>query len=185
MMAQMALRACQESISPTASRYARSVACVTVVVIVLMAIGAAQDSVLLKAPDEKIALSSLHGKVVVLVFSGVQDPQCRDEFKALDFLTSKYQGKPLVVYWVSISPPDMMNSENLTAACGSPGSVVVLSDPNQAAFRKFSAKIPQLPTVVILGKDGRINEQPRGGFSPDPAFIESLSARIDHLLDEK
>ncbi|HEU4389276.1 MAG TPA: hypothetical protein VFV34_15845, partial [Blastocatellia bacterium] len=37
-----------------------------------------QDAALRSLDGGSVALSSLRGKVVVLLFSGIQDPQCRD-----------------------------------------------------------------------------------------------------------
>jgi peroxiredoxin len=176
--------ACKDS-KTAASIGARSLATVAIIAGLWLSVSAQQDSTFSTASGGKLNLSSLRGKVVVLVFSSVQDPQCRDEFKALDFLIDKYRDAEVALYWVSISPANAMNSDQLTAACGSPGSVPLLGDPNQTAFRRLGSKVPRVPTVVILNKQGQMSGQPRGGFSPDPDFVDNLSATIDGLLAAK
>ena len=52
--------------------------------------GSAQQDIGFTAPGgQAINLSSMRGKVTVLLFSGTQDPQCRDGLKALDALAPK------------------------------------------------------------------------------------------------
>jgi peroxiredoxin len=165
--------------------YVRIFAALAVIAGLWLSVSAQQDSTFSTASGGKLNLSSLRGKVVVLVFSSVQDPQCRDEFKALDFLIDKYRDAEVALYWVSIRAANPMSSDQLTAACGSPGSVPLLGDPNQAAFRRFGSKVPRVPTVIILNKQGQMSGQPRGGFSPDPDFVDNLSATIDALLAAK
>jgi len=186
MICRMARFASQESKSRWASRYTLTVAVAVVIASLWVIAGGQQESLTFVTPSgDKLTLSGLRGKVVVLIFSGIQDPQCRDELKALNFLVSKYQDKPVSLYWVSINPPGELNSESLTPACGSPGSAGILGDPAQTAFKRFSAKIPQLPTTVVIDKEGRLNGQPIGGFNPDTGFLEYLSNRIDPLLESK
>ena len=55
--------------------------------------GAQQDFTFLSPDGQTVSLSSLRGKVAVLLFGGIQDPQCRDEIKALQSLADRSQGK--------------------------------------------------------------------------------------------
>jgi peroxiredoxin len=128
-----------------------------------------------------VASSSLRGKVVVLVFSGVQDPQCRNEFKALNSLAERYRGKEVGIFWVSVNPTSVPD-DRLRAPCGPTGAVTVLRDPSQGVFKRFSGAAPQLPTTVILSKQGQPQGEPRGGFSPGDDFVNDLALVIDSLL---
>jgi peroxiredoxin len=145
----------------------------------------AQDIVFSNAAGQQVTLSSMQGKVVVMIFSGTQDPQCRDEFKALNGLVERYSGKPVSLCWVSINPASAVSNDRLKAPCGPVGSVIVLRDTGQAAFKRFSRNQSQIPTVVILDQKGSIYGDPIGGFNPDSDFVNTLAGIIDGLLAQQ
>jgi peroxiredoxin len=150
-----------------------------------LAVTASAQDVTFSTPNgSAITTASLRGRVVVLLFGGTQDPQCRDEFKALGSLAERYRGKPVSIYWVSIDPASVSN-DKLNSPCGPTGSVAVLRDESRAAFKQFSGKKPQLPTIVILNQQGQPQGPPRGGFNPDSDLINELAAVIDGLLTAK
>jgi hypothetical protein len=62
--------------------------------------------------------SGMRGKVTVLLFSGVQDPQCRDGLKALEALSDRFRGKPVQVYWVSVNSTSEATNDQLKSPCG-------------------------------------------------------------------
>src|SRR5262245_13843682 len=84
---------------------------------------------------QMVNLSSSRGKIVVLLFSGIQDPQCRDGLKALESLAERYQGKDVSIYWVSINPTTEVTNAQLRTPCGVTTSVQVVRDENQVAFK--------------------------------------------------
>lgn len=144
--------------------------------------GAPQDFSFTTSSGQTVPISSMRGKVIVLLFSGVQDPQRREGLKALTSLAERYQGKDVKVCWISVNSPSELTDEQLKAAGGTAKSVMVLRDANQAAFKRFSEKRAQLPTVVILDRQGNPVGQPRGGFNPNSDFINDLATTIDGLL---
>ena len=146
--------------------------------------GAQQDMSFVTPDGQTVTLAGLRGKVVILLFGGVQDPQCRDEFKALEALAERYQGKDVHIYWVSVNPVNELSNAQLKNPCGPVSSVVVLRDQNQAAFKRYSGKRAQLPTIVVLNQQGEAQGQPRGGFNPNSDFINDLAAMIDSLLSK-
>lgn len=147
-----------------------------------MTAGAQQDYTFLTPDGKTVTVSGLRGKVVVLLFGGIQDPQCRDEIKALDSLAERYQSKDVNIYWVSVNSPGEASNEQLKTACGPASSVVLLRDNNQAAFKRYSGKQAQLPTIIVLNQQGQPQGQPRGGFNPNSDFVNDLAAIIDSLL---
>ena len=149
-----------------------------------VAASAQQDVTFTTLNGSIVTSASLRGRVVVLLFGGTQDPQCRDEFKALGSLAERYRGKPVNIYWVSIDPASVTN-DKLNTPCGPIGSVTVLRDESRAAFKQFSGKKPQLPTIVVLNQQGQPQGPPRGGFNPDSDLINDLAAVIDGLLAAK
>ena len=105
---------------------------------VLLAITVSAQEIIFSRPDGgAVPLSGLRGKVVVVVFSGIQDPQCREEFKALDSLAERFQGKDVSVVWVSINSEAEASNQKLATPCGPVNRVVVLRDVNQTAFKRF------------------------------------------------
>jgi peroxiredoxin len=144
----------------------------------------AQDATFSTPTGSTVTTASMRGKVVVLLFGGTQDPQCRDEFKALGSLAERYRGKSVNIYWVSIDPASVSN-DKLNSPCGPTGAVAVLRDESRAAFKQFSGKKPQLPTIVILNQQGQPQGPPRGGFNPDSDLINELAVVIDGLLSAK
>jgi peroxiredoxin len=147
-----------------------------------MTASAQQDFTFRTLDGQSVSLAAQRGKVVVLLFSGVQDPQCHDAVQALSSLAERYQGKPVSIYLVSVNSPNEASDAQLNQACGPVGSVIVARDPNQAAFKQYSGKRPQLPTVVVLNKQGQMQGQPRGGFNPNSDFVNDLAAIIDSQL---
>lgn len=139
----------------------------------------AQDYSFSTPTGQAVSLSTLRGNVVVLLFSGVQDPQRRDGLKALASLAERYQGKNVKVFWVSVNPTSQVTDEQLKAVST---SVPVLRDANQAAFKRFSGKNAQLPTMVLIDRQGAPFGQPRGGMNPNSDFINELASTIDSLL---
>ena len=157
----------------------------TIIAVACLSISAAaQQNLTFTTPDgQTVALSSMRGNVTVLLFSGVQDPQCRDVFKALESLAERYQGKNVRIYWVSIDPEREASNEQIKAPCGPAGSVMILRDGSRAAFKSFEGK--QMPTIVVLDQQGQLYGQPRGGFNPNTDFINKMAAMIDSLLSRK
>jgi len=148
--------------------------------------GSAQQDIGFTAPGgQAISLGSMRGKVTVLLFSGAQDPQCRDGLKALDALAERFRSKPVQVYWVSINTPADLSDEQLRSPCGVQTSVQTVRDGNQSAFKRLSGKRAQLPTVVVLDTQGNPFGQARGGFNPNSDFVNDLAGVIDGLLQRK
>ncbi|HEU4391950.1 MAG TPA: hypothetical protein VFV34_29460, partial [Blastocatellia bacterium] len=104
------------------------------------------------------------------------------EFKSLGSLAERYRDKDVAVFWVSINPSSAASDERLKSPCGPTGAVTVLRDPGQTVFKRFGAAASQLPTTIVLSKQGQSFGQPRGGFSPGSDFINDLAATIDAAL---
>jgi len=139
----------------------------------------AQDSSFSTLDGQNVPLSSFRGTVVVLLFSGVRDPQRRDGLKALQELSEREKGQNVKICWVSINNEAEMSNDQLRNIGSSAASVTILRDANQAAFKRFKGS--QLPTVVVLDKQGNPFGQPRGGFNPNSDFINDLASMIDAL----
>jgi AhpC/TSA family protein len=139
----------------------------------------AQDSSFSTPDGQNVSLSSFRGNAVVLLFSGVRDPQRRDGIKALQELAEREKGQNAKICWVSINNETEMPNDQLRNVASAAPSVTVLRDANQAAFKRFKGS--QLPTIVVLDKQGNPFGQPRGGFNPNSEFINDLASMIDAL----
>jgi peroxiredoxin len=164
------------------SRTYKAILSAVALAMMLAATASAQDVHLTALNGQSVDMASQRGKVVVLLFSGVQDPQCRDGLQALATLAERYQGKPVSIYWVSVNSASEASDAQLKQTCGSTGSIILARDANQSAFKQFSGKRPQLPTIVVLIKQGQFQGQPRGGFNPNSDFINDLATIIDGQL---
>jgi len=156
------------------------IACAAVLACVAASVSAQQDATFQTLTGQAVSLSSMRGKVVVLMFSGTQDPQCRDEIKALQSLTERYQNQPVSIYWVSINSPAEASEQQIRSACGTASSVPVLRDANRAAFRAF--KGTELPTLVVLNQQGQVSGRPLSGFNPNSDFVNDTGNTISGLL---
>src|ERR1700754_2449791 len=74
---------------------------------------AQQDFTFTTLDGQSVSLASQRGKAVVLLFSGVQDPQCRDAVQALGSLAERYQGKPVSIYLISVNSPGEASNAQL------------------------------------------------------------------------
>lgn len=156
---------------------------VIAILICLVPIANAQQDYSFTAPNgQTVSVSGMRGKVVVLLFSGTQDPQRRDGLKAVESLAQRYQNKDVKVCWIAVNVPSELTDAQLSSIGASAPHVTILRDANQAAFKHFSGKLAQLPTIVVLDPQGNPAGQPRGGFNPNSDFINDLASTIDGLL---
>jgi peroxiredoxin len=155
---------------------------ITISLTIMLSVGvtvSAQELTFSTPENQSVTLSSMRGTVVVMLFSGLQDPQRREGLKALADLAQRFQDKNVKVYWVSINSTSEATNDQLKSITN---SVPVLRDGNQAAFKRFSGKTAQLPTIVLLDRQGNPVGQPRGGINPNSDFINNLASTIDGLL---
>jgi peroxiredoxin len=149
----------------------------------IVATASAQDLSFSTPDGQTVTLSSLRGSVVVMLFSGAQDPQRREGLSALVELAKRCEGKKVKILWVSVNTASEATNDQLKSIAASAPSVSVLRDNNQAAFKRFSGKVAQLPTIVVLDRQGNPFGQPRGGFNPNSDFINDLASIANNLLE--
>jgi len=85
----------------------------------------AQDFSFSTPGGQNVNLSSMRGNVVVLLFSGVQDPQRRDGLKAMQSLAERYQGKNVKFCWVSINSASELTNDQLSSLAAPAPSISV------------------------------------------------------------
>src|SRR5947209_677362 len=90
---------------PVTRRFTAILAALMLMIALTATASAQQDFTLTTLEGQSVSLAGLRGKVVVMLFSGVQDPQCHDAAQALASLAERYQGKPVSIYLVSVNSP--------------------------------------------------------------------------------
>jgi len=135
---------------------------------------------------ETITSQSLRGEVVVLAFGASWLPLSRTQLQGVRKLADEYSNRGVVVYWVSTDSEDSKSKnfatdEQLKAFAQKYGlKVTVLRDPDGAISKKFG--IDQLPSIVILDKQGNIFGEPLSGLDPNGNLVGQLGSRLDKIL---
>jgi peroxiredoxin len=130
--------------------------------------------------------NSQRGEVVVLAFGASWLPLSRAQLQGVRKLADEYSDRGVVVYWVSTESADpksknYASDEQLRGFSQKYGlKVTVLRDPDGAISKKFG--IDQLPSIVILDKEGNVSGAPIGGLDPQGNLAAQLAPRLDKLL---
>jgi thiol-disulfide isomerase/thioredoxin len=135
----------------------------------------------------RIDVEANRGKVVVLAVGASWLPLSSDQADYANALQKKYQGKPVVFYFVLT---DSANAKSKNFADGetlkkwgftNKLSMQMLRDPDGAVTLKKYA-IDQIPSFVILDKNGNSAGEPFGGIDPKYDITVPMSRAIDRLL---
>ena len=135
---------------------------------------------------QTVTSESLRGEVVVLAFGASWLPLSKTQLQGVRKLADEYSNKGVVVYWVSTESDDAKSKNHATdqqlkAFSQKYGlNVTVLRDPDGVVSKKFS--VDQLPSIVILDKEGNISGAPIGGLDPTGNLAAQLAPRLDKLL---
>jgi len=135
---------------------------------------------------QTVTSGSLRGEVVVLAFGASWLPLSKTQLTGVRKLADEYSERALVVYWVSTESEDQKSKNyasdaQLRAFAEKYGlKVTVLRDPDGVISKKFG--IDQLPSLVILDKEGNISGAPIGGLDPQGNLAAQLAPRLDKLL---
>src|SRR5918996_5738951 len=117
-----------------------------------------------------VTSESLRGEVVVLAFGASWLPLSKTQLQGIRKFADEYSNRGVVVYWVSTESDDPKSKnhasdEQLKAFSQKYGlNVTVLRDPDGVISKKFG--VDQLPSIVILDKEGNIAGTPIGGLDP-------------------
>ncbi len=136
---------------------------------------------------EKINVAGQSGKVVVLAIGTSWLPLSKDQVGFTNKIAKKFAGREVVVYFVatdSISEKSKnyaSNAELNVFATRTKLTVPILRDSDGAATLKKYA-IDQIPSFVILGKDGKPATEAFGGIDPKSDISIPISQAIEKLL---
>jgi peroxiredoxin len=135
---------------------------------------------------QTITSDSLKGEVVVLAFGASWLPLSKTQLQGVRKLADEYADRGVIVYWVSTESEDQKSKnyasdEQLRAFSQKYGlKVTVLRDPDGVVSKKFG--VDQLPSIVILDKQGNPVGPPIGGLDPNGNIAAQLASILDRVL---
>jgi peroxiredoxin len=133
-----------------------------------------------------VTSESLRGEVVVLAFGASWLPLSRTQLQGIRKLADEYSDSGVVVYFVSTESEDsksknFASDDQLRAFAEKYGlKVTVLRDPDGAVSKKLG--IDQLPSIVILDKQGNVVGEPIRGIDPQGNLAGQLAKSLDKIL---
>lgn len=135
---------------------------------------------------QTVTSDSLRGEVVVLAFGASWLPLSKTQLQGVRKLADEYSSRGVVVYWVSNESDDpksknFATDEQLRSFSQKYGlKVTVLRDPNGAVSKKLG--VDQLPSTVIIDKQGNMVGGPIGGLDPQGNLSGQLASQLDRIL---
>ena len=155
-----------------------------------LALGAqnrAQAEFSLRSIDgQTVTSDSLRGEVVVMAFGASWLPLSKTQLQGVRKLADEYSGRGVVVYWVSTESEDSKSKnyasdDQLRGFAQKYGlKVTVLRDPDGVVSKRMG--VDQLPSIIILDKQGNIVGGPIGGLDPSGNLTTQLASRLDRIL---
>lgn len=155
--------------------------------LVAVSIGVSAQTVLTSLDGIKIDVQAQRGKVVILAVGASWLPLSAKQAEYTNMLAKKYAGKDVVVYFVATdsatakSKNFASNEDVRKFVVANKLTVPVLRDSDGAAtVKKFN--VDQLPSFVILDKNGESVSEPFGGIDPKYDITVPISKAVDKLL---
>ena len=126
----------------------------------------APDFTLQRISGDPVSLKQFKGNIVLLDFWATWCPPCRKSIPELVELQEKHKDKGLVVLGISVDDPHMVNDNYLRAFMEKFRiNYRILRSTNEVEKDYFGAKEFPIPTMFIIGKDGKIIKKMEG-FRP-------------------
>lgn len=135
---------------------------------------------------QTVTSASLRGEVVVLAFGASWLPLSSTQLQGIRKLADEYSSRGVVVYFVSTDSDDsksknFASDEQLRAFAQKYAlKVTVLRDPDGGISKKLG--IDQLPSIVILDKQGNVVGEPVRGIDPLGNLAGQLAKTLDKIL---
>ncbi len=123
---------------------------------------------------ERLALSSLLGKVVVFDFWATWCGPCRAQHPLYEEVKKRFKDDPTVVF-LSISSDEDRSAVKPFLAEQGWKNTVYFEDGLSRTLR-----VSSIPTTIVFGKDGSVISR-MNGFNPEN-FVDALTARIQAAL---
>jgi len=141
----------------------------------------------MRSPDgQTVSSESLRGEVVILAFGASWLPLSKTQLQGVRKLADEYSNRGVAVYWVSTESEDpksknYASDEQLRAFAQKYGlKVTVLRDPDGVISKRLG--VSQLPSTIIIDKQGNIVGEPIQGLDPNGNLAGQLASRLDKIL---
>ena len=154
---------------------------------IMLSVAAAAQTVLTTLDGGRVDLDNQKGKIVVLAIGAAWLPLSAKQAEYSNALAKKYTGKDVVFYFVATDSTNV-KSKNFTAiedirkfAATNRLTMPVLHDSDgSVTLRKYD--IDQVPSFVILNRNGVRVGEPFGGIDPKYDITIPISKAIDKML---
>lgn len=164
----------------------KSIALVFAIVAFFTFTGSAQTS-LTKLDGGSVDVESQKGKVVVLAIGASWLPLSNKQAEYTNLLAKKYAGKNVVFYFV-VTDSTNAKSKNFASddavrkfTTANKLTMPILRDSDGASvLKKFN--VDQVPSFLILDKDGNQSGEAFGGIDPKFDITVPIGKKIDSLL---
>ncbi len=135
---------------------------------------------------QTITSASLRGEVVVLAVGASWLPLSRNQLQGVRKLADEYSDRGVIVYFVSTESEDP-KSKNYASDHQLRGfaqkfglKVTVLRDPDGQISKKLG--VDQLPSMIILDKQGVIVGEPIRGLDPQGNLAGQVASHLNKIL---
>ena len=135
----------------------------------------------------KIDVQNQKGKIVVLAIGASWLPLSKDQVIFTNKIAKKFAGRDVVVYFVatdssSAKSKNYASDDEISSfATRNKLNVPVLRDSDGSqTLKKYG--VDQIPSFVILGKDGKPASEAYGGIDPKSDISVPISQAIEKLL---
>lgn len=157
------------------------------VIAVAAVLSTAAQTPLVGLDGSRVDVQGQRGKVVILALGASWLPLSAKQAEYTNSLARKYAGRDVVVYFVSTdsattkSKNYASNDDVKKFATANKLSVTVLRDSDGVAtLKKFN--IDQIPSFVILDKNGNMVGDAFGGIDPKYDITVPISRAVDRIL---
>lgn len=156
-------------------------------VVAAFALSAAAQTSLVGLDGSRVDVQGQRGKVVILAVGASWLPLSGKQAEYTNSLTKRYSGRDVIVYFIS-TDSTVPKSKNFASnedikkfATANKLTATVLRDSDGAAtLKKFN--IDQIPSFVVLDKNGNIVGQAFGGIDPNYDITIPISKAVDKIL---
>lgn len=138
---------------------------------------------------QTVSLENQKGKVVVLALGASWLPLSANQANVTSELANKYKGKDVVLYFVT-TDSTAVKSKNYASDAEIQAfvtknklTVPILRDSDGSIMLK-NYKVDQIPSFVVLDKEGKISGEAFGGLTPkaEKELAKQIALKIDGLL---
>ena len=151
------------------------------------ALSAAAQTSLVGLDGSRVDIQGQRGKVVILAVGASWLPLSGKQADYTNTLARKYAGRDVVIYFVSTDSTNpksknFASDDNIKKfATMNKLNVTILRDSDGAlTLKKFT--IDQIPSFVILDKNGAMVGQPFGGIDPNFDITVPISKAVDKIM---